>query len=174
MAVDPARFRQVIGSFPTGVTIVTADGPDGPAGLTTNAVTSVSLRPLLLLVCFDNASRTLPTVRDAGRFAVNVLRAGQEDLARVFASKRVAREKFEAVTHTVAHGVPVLDGALAWLACDLVELREAGDHTIGLGAVTHVDADDEGEPLVFFRGAYAALGAPALTPSPAPGARGTR
>ena len=99
--------------------IVTCYGADGPTGLTTNAITSVSLDPLLLLVCFDNASRTLPAVREARRFAVNVLRAGQEDLARVFASKRVAREKFEAVTHVDAHGVPVLDGALAWLACDL-------------------------------------------------------
>ena len=154
MAVDAGRYRQVMGHFATGVAIVTCSGPDGPAGLTTNAVTSVSLEPLLLLVCFDNASRTLVAVRDARRFAVNVLRAGQEDLARVFASKRVAREKFEAVTHMVAHGVPVLDGALAWLACDLRELHPGGDHTIGIGAVTHMDADPGGEPLVWFRGGY--------------------
>lgn len=151
------RYRQVIGSFPTGVAIVTADGADGPAGLTTNAITSLSLDPVLLLVCFDNDSRTLPVVRDAGRFAVNVLRAGQEDLARVFASKRVGREKFEAVTHTVAHGVPVLDGALAWMACDLEALHPGGDHTIGVGRVTHLDADPDGEPLVFFGGAFTRL-----------------
>jgi 3-hydroxy-9,10-secoandrosta-1,3,5(10)-triene-9,17-dione monooxygenase reductase component len=157
MATDPERFRRVIGSFPTGVTIVTCDGPDGPAGLTTNAITSVSLDPLLMLVCFDNGSRTLTAVGDARRFAINILREGQEELARVFASKRVAREKFESVTHRVAHGVPVLDGALAWLACELVELRPAGDHTMGLGAVTGLDADDEGRPLVFFRGSYTTL-----------------
>src|SRR5213078_5306561 len=122
IAAAASRFREVFVTFPTGVTIVTCDGPDGPAGLTTNAVTSLSLDPLLLLVCFDNASRTLPAVRSARRFAVNVLRAGQEDLAAVFASKRVGREKFESVTHTVAHGVPVLDDALAWVACELVEL----------------------------------------------------
>jgi flavin reductase (DIM6/NTAB) family NADH-FMN oxidoreductase RutF len=97
-------------------------------------------------------------VRDARRFAVNVLRAGQEDLAAVFASKRVGREKFESVTHVDAHGVPVLDGALAWLACDLRELHPGGDHTIGIGAVTHLDADPDGEPLVWFRGAYHDLG----------------
>src|SRR3954451_3075287 len=154
MAVDPLRYRQVMGHFATGVAIVTCRGPQGAAGLTTNAVTSVSLEPLLLLVCFDNASRTLPAVRSARRFAVNILRAGQDDLARVFASKRVAREKFEAVTHMDAHGVPILDGALAWLACDLTELHTAGDHTIGIGAVTHMDADPGGEPLVWFRGAY--------------------
>jgi flavin reductase (DIM6/NTAB) family NADH-FMN oxidoreductase RutF len=136
------------------VAIVTCYGPHGPAGLTTNAVTSLSLEPLLLLVCFDNTSRTLTAVRETGRFAVNVLRAGQEDLASVFASKRVARKKFEAVTHTEAHGVPVLDGALAWLACDLTAMHPGGDHTIGVGAVTHMDADAGGEPLVFVRGAY--------------------
>jgi flavin reductase (DIM6/NTAB) family NADH-FMN oxidoreductase RutF len=151
------RYREVIGSFPTGVAIVTADGSDGPAGLTTNAISSLSLDPLLLLVCFDNDSRTLPVVRDAGRFAVNVLRAGDEDLAAVFASKRVAREKFEAVTHRVAHGVPVLDTALAWLACDLEALHPGGDHTIGVGRVTHMDVDLDGEPLVFIRGAFARL-----------------
>jgi flavin reductase (DIM6/NTAB) family NADH-FMN oxidoreductase RutF len=138
------------------VAIVTCQEADGPTGLTTNAVTSLSLDPLLLLVCFDNGSRTLTAVREARRFAVNVLRAGQEDLAAVFASKRVAREKFEAVTHTVAHGVPVLDDALAWIACDLTELLPGGDHTIGIGAVTH-GATGEGEPLVFYRGSYAAL-----------------
>jgi 3-hydroxy-9,10-secoandrosta-1,3,5(10)-triene-9,17-dione monooxygenase reductase component len=153
-AVDPVRYRDVIGSFPTGVAIVTAHGSAGSAGLTTNAVASLSLDPVLLLVCFDNASRTLPVVREAGRFAVNVLRAGQEDLARVFASKRVATEKFEAVTHTVAHGVPVLDHALAWLACDLEALHPAGDHTIGIGRVTQLYADEAGEPLLFFRGRF--------------------
>jgi flavin reductase (DIM6/NTAB) family NADH-FMN oxidoreductase RutF len=138
------------------VAIVTCQGADGPAGLTTNAITSLSLDPLLLLVCFDNSSRTLPVVREARRFAVNVLRAGQEELAAAFASKRLAGQKFEAVTHTVAHGVPVLDDALAWVACDLVELLGGGDHTIGIGAVIDGEAS-EGEPLVFFRGGYAAI-----------------
>jgi len=128
-------------------------GPHGPAGLTTNAVASLSLDPPLLLVCFDNDSRTLPVVREAGRFAVNVLRTGQEQLAATFASKAVAADKFAAATHTVQGGVPVLDGALAWLACDLTALHPGGDHTIGVGAVTEMAADG-GEPLVFFRGAY--------------------
>jgi 3-hydroxy-9,10-secoandrosta-1,3,5(10)-triene-9,17-dione monooxygenase reductase component len=153
-ATDPDRYRTVIGHFATGVAIVTCEGSAGPAGMTTNAVSSLSLDPILVLVCFDNTSRTLPVVREAGRFAVNVLRAGQEDLARVFASKRVAREKFESVTHTVAHGVPVLDDSLAWLACDLRDLHPGGDHTIGVGAVTHMGHDGDGDPLVLFRGAY--------------------
>ncbi|QEC47223.1 flavin reductase family protein [Baekduia soli] len=156
-AIDPVRYRDVIGSFATGVAIVTAQDDEGPAGLTTNAVSSLSLEPTLLLVCFDNDSRTLPVVSASGRFAVNVLRAGDEELARIFASKRVAREKFEAVTHRVAHGVPVLDAALAWLVCDLEALHEAGDHTIGIGRVTLMDADPEGRPLTFFRGAFGGL-----------------
>jgi flavin reductase (DIM6/NTAB) family NADH-FMN oxidoreductase RutF len=154
--IDATEYRDVIGHFATGVAIVTCQGEDGPAGLTTNAVTSLSLDPLLLVVCFDNGSRTLPAVRSAKRFAVNVLRAGQEDLAAVFASKRVGREKFESVTHTVAHGVPVLDDALAWVACELVELLPGGDHTIGIGAVI-AGAATEGEPLVFHRGRYVGL-----------------
>jgi 3-hydroxy-9,10-secoandrosta-1,3,5(10)-triene-9,17-dione monooxygenase reductase component len=154
MTVAARRFREVMGSFATGVAVVTCAGPQGPAGLTTNAVCSLSLDPLLLLVCFANGSRTLAAVRAAERFAVNVLREGQADLAHVFASKRVGREKFESVTHTAQDGVPVLDGALAWMVCDLRELHPGGDHTIGIGAVTHVDADSAGRPLVFLRGAY--------------------
>ena len=150
------RFRDTMGHFATGVCVVTAVGPDGPAGLTTNAVSSLSLDPPLLLVCFDNESRTLPVVRAAGRFAVNVLRAGQEELAATFASKALAAEKFAAVTHTVDHGVPVLDDALAWLACDLLALHPGGDHTIGVGAVTQMEHGG-GEPLLFFRGAFHAL-----------------
>jgi 3-hydroxy-9,10-secoandrosta-1,3,5(10)-triene-9,17-dione monooxygenase reductase component len=154
--IDATEYRDLIGHFPTGVAIVTCQGEDGPTGLTTNAITSLSLDPLLLLVCFDNTSRTLPAVHSSRRFAVNVLRAGQEDLAAVFASKRVAREKFESVTHTVAHGVPVLDDALAWIACELVELLPGGDHTIGIGSVID-GAGSDGEPLVFFRGGYVSI-----------------
>jgi flavin reductase (DIM6/NTAB) family NADH-FMN oxidoreductase RutF len=153
VAVDPAAYRAAIGRFATGVCVVTTPGP---AGLTTNAVTSVSLDPLLLAVCFDATSRTLEAVRASRRFAVNVLRAGQDELAAVFASKRVHREKFEAVTHSVEHGLPVLDDALAWLACRVERLVPAGDHEIALGAVEAAQAED-GEPLVFFAGGYRSL-----------------
>jgi 3-hydroxy-9,10-secoandrosta-1,3,5(10)-triene-9,17-dione monooxygenase reductase component len=150
VTVEQRRFRDVVGTFPTGVTVVTAPGP---AGLTTNAFSSVSLDPPLVLVCFDNTSRTLPAVRECRRFAVNVLRAGQEELATLFASKAVAEEKFASVTHTVEHGVPVLDDALAWMACEVVDLVEGGDHTIGIGRVNALESF-EGEPLLFVRGAY--------------------
>jgi len=147
-------YRDAIGQFATGVAIVTATGPQGPSGMTTNAVTSLSLKPLLLLVCFERSSRTLAVVRASERFAVNILRAGDEDLAAVFASKRVAREKFESVTHVVEHGVPVLDSALAWIACELRELRPAGDHFIGIGEVAGIGGPHAGDPLVFHAGAY--------------------
>ena len=145
------RFRDAIGTFPTGVTVVTTAGP---AGLTTNAVTSLSLDPVLLLVCFDNGSRTLPAVRESERFGVNVLRSDQEEVARVFASKRVAAAKFAEATHELVDGVPVLEGVVAWFVCELRELVPGGDHTIGIGEVTSLDFDADGEPSLFHRGVY--------------------
>jgi flavin reductase (DIM6/NTAB) family NADH-FMN oxidoreductase RutF len=155
---DAARvYRDTIGRFPTGVAVVTALGPAGPAGMTTNAVASLSLDPLLLIVCFETRSRTLEVVRSSRRFAVNVLRAGDEELAAVFASKRVGPEKFAALTGhrwREEHGLPVLDRALAWIACELRELLPGGDHEIGVGEVIGTGAGDEGDPLVFYRGRY--------------------
>ncbi|MCW2991026.1 MAG: flavin reductase family protein [Solirubrobacterales bacterium] len=155
--MDAREFRDTLGSFPTGVAVVTASSEAGPAGLTTNAFSSLSLDPPLVLVCFDRGSRTLGVVRDSGRFAVNVLRAGDEDLATLFAGKMPHPEKFAAVTHTVDHGVPVLDGALAWLVCELEALHPAGDHEIGVGAVTALGHDPAGEPLVFHAGRFRGL-----------------
>jgi flavin reductase (DIM6/NTAB) family NADH-FMN oxidoreductase RutF len=151
--VGPDRFRSVMGRFATGVTVVTATSPEGPVGLTANAVCSLSLDPLLLLVCFDNDARTLPVVREAGRFGVNVLRSDQEALARLFASKAPEREKFAGVAHTVHDGIPVIEGVLAWVGCRLERLIPGGDHTIGIGAVEAAEAG-QGEPLLWFRGSY--------------------
>jgi len=155
---DPVRvFRDTIGRFPTGVAIVTSIGPDGPAGMTTNAVTSLSLDPLLIIVCFEARSRTLDVVRATRRFGVNVLRADDEALATVFASKRVGPEKFEALTDRrwrKEHGVPVLDRAVAWIACELRELLPGGDHEIGIGAVAGTGTGTDSDPLVFHRGRY--------------------
>jgi flavin reductase (DIM6/NTAB) family NADH-FMN oxidoreductase RutF len=151
--VAPERFRAVMGHFATGVTVVTVAAEDGPVGMTANAVCSLSLDPLLLLVCFDNEARTLPVVRETGRFGVNVLAAGQTDLARLFASKRPEREKFADVAHTVHDGIPVIEGVLAWVGCRLERLIPGGDHTIGIGAVEAAEAG-HGDPLLFFRGTY--------------------
>ena len=154
--VEPERFRAVMGHFATGVAVVTVDAPGGPMGMTANAVASLSLDPVLVLVCFDNGARTLPEVERSGRFGVNVLAAGQEHLARRFASKEDS--KFTDVPHSVHDGIPVLDGALAWVGCDLDRLVPGGDHTIGIGAVHAAELGAEGiEPLVWFRGGYGAL-----------------
>jgi 3-hydroxy-9,10-secoandrosta-1,3,5(10)-triene-9,17-dione monooxygenase reductase component len=150
------RFRAVFGHFPTGVAVITTMAPDGPRGLTANALTSLSLEPLLVLACFDNSARTFPLVRERKRFGVNILRAGQDQISRVFASKLPEHEKFDDVPHTVRDEVPIIDGALAWLTCDLTEMMPGGDHTIGIGAVREMWHAD-GEPLVFYRGDYHSL-----------------
>ena len=151
--VDPTRFRSVMGNFATGVTVVTATGPSGPVGMTANAVTSLSLDPLLLLVAFDNTARTLQVVRDTERFGVNVLASQQADLARLFASKAPEDAKFAGVPHQVHDGIPVIDGVLAFVGCRLERLEPGGDHTIGIGAVESAEAGD-GRPLIWFRGEY--------------------
>jgi flavin reductase (DIM6/NTAB) family NADH-FMN oxidoreductase RutF len=154
--VEPERFRAVMGHFATGVAVVTVDAPDGPQGMTANAVASLSLDPVLVLVCFDDGARTLPEVERAGRFGVNVLAAGQEHLARRFASKHDS--KFAEVPHTVHDGIPVLDGALAWVGCELERLVPGGDHTIGIGAVHAAELGaPDAEPLIWFRGDYTSL-----------------
>ncbi len=112
MSTDRGDYRSIIGRFATGVAVITGTGPDGAVGMTTNALTSLSLHPLLLLVCFDNTARTLPIVRETGRFGVNILRAHHHELSGVFASKLAGERKFEAVEYSTDHGVPVLGDVL--------------------------------------------------------------
>ncbi len=152
-ALDPELFREVFGRFATGVAVVTSAGPAGIGGMTANALCSLSLDPLLALVCFANQARTLPIVRDAQRFAVNVLGSDQEGLAGVFASKLPEAEKLDAVDHHLHEGLPIIDGVLAWATCDLRELIPGGDHTIAIGQVTSMGLG-EGEPLVWYGGRY--------------------
>jgi 3-hydroxy-9,10-secoandrosta-1,3,5(10)-triene-9,17-dione monooxygenase reductase component len=153
MTPDPELFREVFGRFATGVAVITSTGPRGSGGMTANALCSLSLDPLLALVCFENRARTLPIVRDAGRFGVNVLSSSQEELAGVFASKLPEAEKLDAVEHRIQGGVPIIEGAIAWAACELRELIAGGDHTIAIGEVVSLGLGD-GEPLLWFRGGY--------------------
>lgn len=146
-------FREVFGRLATGVAVITSAGPNGAGGMTANAVCSLSLDPLLALVCFENGARTLPIVRDAGRFAVNVLSSGQEHLAGVFASKMPEAEKLESVEHRFEHGLPIVAGTLAWAVCDLRELIAGGDHTIGIGEVIAMGLG-QGKPLLWYAGRY--------------------
>jgi flavin reductase (DIM6/NTAB) family NADH-FMN oxidoreductase RutF len=152
--LEQQRYRHVIGHFATGVAVVTAQGP---VGMTANALCSLSLDPLLLLVCFDNSARTLPPIQATRRFAVNILRHGQHELSNAFASKDPQHEKFAEINWREHEGVPVLEDALAWLVCDLREMHPGGDHTIGVGAVTDMDHDQQGQPLVWYQGRYVTL-----------------
>jgi 3-hydroxy-9,10-secoandrosta-1,3,5(10)-triene-9,17-dione monooxygenase reductase component len=153
---DHEVFREVFGRFATGVAVITGAGPSGSGGMTANALCSLSLDPLLALVCFENEARTLPIVRDSGRFGVNVLTARQQQLAGVFASKLPEHEKLDGVPHRIEHGVPLIEASLAWAACELRELIAGGDHTIAIGEVVAMGLG-EGEPLLWYSGRYHAV-----------------
>jgi flavin reductase (DIM6/NTAB) family NADH-FMN oxidoreductase RutF len=150
---DQELFREVFGRFATGVAVITSAAPEGVGGMTANALCSLSLDPLLALVCFDNGARTLPLVRASGRFGVNMLTTEQEDLAELFASKLPEAEKLEIAPHRSESGVPILDGVLAWATCELRELIAGGDHTIAIGEVIALGLGN-GEPLLWYGGRY--------------------
>lgn len=153
---DPASFRAAMGALPTGVTVVAASGPEGPAGATANAVSSLSIEPMLMLACLDRGSRTLLAVQAANRFGISVLHAGQERLARSFASKAPVADKWDGVAWSERDGVPAIDDALAFIACDLRDVIAGGDHVIVTGEVTAVTTAP-GTPLVFHEGDYRPL-----------------
>jgi flavin reductase (DIM6/NTAB) family NADH-FMN oxidoreductase RutF len=153
---DPASFRAAMASLPTGVTVVSASGAEGPAGATANAVSSLSIEPMLMLACLDRGSRTLLAVQAADRFGISILHKGQEHVARAFATKAPVAEKWRGVPWTERGGVPAIDDALVWVACDLRDVISAGDHVIVTGAVTELRAG-EGDPLVFYGGEYLPL-----------------
>jgi flavin reductase (DIM6/NTAB) family NADH-FMN oxidoreductase RutF len=155
--LDMAAYRTAMGHFATGVTVVTSTGAQGPAGLTTNAFSSLSLEPLLVLVCLDRTARTLAAVEASRRLAVNVLARDQEALAVTFAGKASHAEKFRGVSHREVDGVPVLEGVVAWLAGEVRELLPGGDHVIAVAEVTSFEAPG-GEPLVFYGGRYGSIG----------------
>jgi flavin reductase (DIM6/NTAB) family NADH-FMN oxidoreductase RutF len=155
-APTPDQLREAMAVLPTSVTIVTAHGPDGPAGATANAVTSLSLEPPLMLACLDRRSRTLEIIRAAGRFGVSYLAGDQETLARAFATKAPHTEKFREVAWTDHEGVPILDGALVWAACEVAEVHPGGDHEIFVGKVVELGWHG-GDPLLFHRGGYLPL-----------------
>jgi len=142
--------------LPTGVTIVTASGPEGPAGATANAVCSLSIEPMMMLACLDRGSRTLLVVQAADGFGISVLHSGQEPIARAFATKAPVAEKWSGVAWSERDGLPAIDDALIWIACDLRDVLSAGDHVIVTGEVRAVEAR-HGDPLVFHAGEYRPL-----------------
>jgi flavin reductase (DIM6/NTAB) family NADH-FMN oxidoreductase RutF len=156
--IGTEEFRNVMGHFATGVTVVTSRGADGvPLGLTVNAFTSVSLDPLLVLVCIHRRASGHDALLESGHFAVNVLRREQEDLALRF-SATDASERFRDLPATDGPlGTPLIPGALAWLECRVREVFPGGDHSVILGEVVGCQAHP-GEPLLFFKGRLMGLG----------------
>jgi flavin reductase (DIM6/NTAB) family NADH-FMN oxidoreductase RutF len=154
--VHPDELRDVMSRFPTAVTVVTAIGPAGPAGATANAVASLSLEPPMMLACLDLGSRTLVAVEHAGTFGVNVLSGEQAAIAMRFSTKDPHPEKWEGVGWEERGGVPLIDGALISVVCELGEVHAGGDHSIVTGTVIAIESG-EGEPLIFHAGEYRPL-----------------
>jgi 3-hydroxy-9,10-secoandrosta-1,3,5(10)-triene-9,17-dione monooxygenase reductase component len=155
--VEAVDFRRLMGFWATGVSVITAQGDEGPAGATANALSSLSLEPPLALVCFDLSSRTLAAVRESERFGINMLSAGQEKISRLFATKKSQEEKFGEIGHQLVQGVPVIDDCLAYLVCCLDSELRRGDHVIAIGQVLESGVDENADPLLFYRAEYLRL-----------------
>lgn len=156
MPIERNELRRVMGHFATGVTIITTVSKDGqPFGLTANSFTSVSLEPPLVLICVDKKAESYPHFEESRVFTVNILNNEQESLSRKFAVS--GGDKFRGIAyHTGANGVPILDGALAYLECKLYSAHDGGDHTLYLGEIEQAETVD-GKPLLFYRGGYRAI-----------------
>jgi flavin reductase (DIM6/NTAB) family NADH-FMN oxidoreductase RutF len=150
-------FRATVGSFATGVTVVTTYGEEHGYGMTANAFSSVSLDPPLVLVCVMANSEGSRHIERNGCFAVNILHAEQEPLSRYFASRDRprGRDAFREVAHRPGEsGSPILEGAVGYLDCRLHAVHDAGDHQILIGEVLELGFDPEGKPLLFHGGKY--------------------
>ena len=159
--VDADAFRTAMGSFPTGVTVVTVASDDGSMhGTTVNSFSSVSLDPMLVLVCLNETSRGVGLIERAGAFAVNVLSAGQQDVSRWFADRHrpAGSTMFDGVPFEPGvTGCPVLAGAVASFDCRLRQSHRAGDHLIVLGEVVALVHRRDLAPLIFHAGTYKSL-----------------
>jgi flavin reductase (DIM6/NTAB) family NADH-FMN oxidoreductase RutF len=155
--VRPEGLREALSRFPTGVTVVTAIGPAGPAGATANAVASLSLEPPMMLACLDLGSRTLIAVEHARTFGINVLAGDQAELARRFSTKDPHPEKWEGVGWEERTGAPMIHGTVIGLECGLADVHDGGDHAIVTGTVVDLTTGN-GRPLIFHDGEYRPLG----------------
>jgi flavin reductase (DIM6/NTAB) family NADH-FMN oxidoreductase RutF len=154
--VDARVLRDVLGHFASGVTVVTAVTGDGPIGFTCQSFSSLSLEPPLVVFAPSRTSRTWPQLRAIGRFCINVLAEGQDDVSQKFA--RSSADKFADVRWTPsAHGAPVLDGVVAWIDGALSAEYDGGDHTLAVARVLDLGAEPGRRPLLFHRGAYGLL-----------------
>jgi flavin reductase len=160
MSLTQAEFRKAMGCFATGVTIVTVDLDGEIHGMTANAFASVSLDPLLVLICVDHSARTHAHLHAKKRFGINVLCENQRSISEYYAQPAYAPEaeiRTGARFDRTRHGTPVLHGALAYLECKLAWTYEAGDHTIFVAEVEDIVVG-AGAPLLFFQGSYRHIG----------------
>ncbi|MDP1627603.1 flavin reductase family protein [Parvibaculum sp.] len=155
--VDQAEYRNALGSFATGVTVVTTKAAGAPVGTTVSAFSALSLTPPLVLVALALKSETLAHIKRAGFFSVNILSAGQDDIATCF-SKANGSAKFEGISHRDGqNGAPLIDGVAAAIECDLEDSLAGGDHEILVGLVRAASVDPNPVPLVYYRSAFAEL-----------------
>jgi len=161
MTLNSSEFRKAMGAFATGVTIITLDLDGEVHGMTANAFTSVSLDPMLVLVCVDHSTRTHAHLHAKKRFGINVLCEDQQAISEYYARPERTHEHAEAEAGArfdrTSQGTPILHGALAYLECRLQSAQQAGDHAIFIAEVEDVVVG-EGDPLLFFRGKYRKLG----------------
>jgi len=157
MAVDKREFRNALGQFATGVTIITTMTEDGePIGLTANSFSSVSLDPPLVLFCLDRNSYSFAHFEKSSHFVVNVLASDQEAISNHFA--KPSEDKFRDVSFAVCGvGCPAFEGSLAVFECETQDIHEAGDHIILIGHVLSFNSDSTRDPLLYFRGKYRAV-----------------
>ena len=154
MSISIEDYKQVLGGWATGVTIVTSRLGDRIHGMTVSAFTEVSLDPPLVLVCADKGSNTHPVIAEGKVFAVNILARDQDGLSNRFASKKDEDKRFDGLDYeTGKTGAPLIAGAVASLDCRVVAVHDAGDHVIYIGEVQDLRVSD-GEPLLYLRGSY--------------------
>lgn len=144
-------FKQALGNYPTGVTIVTTTDEDGtPVGLTVNSFASVSLDPLMVLWSIDHKVTSLDTFMNSGKYAIHILEGNQQQLCLNFASKNV--DRFSTCEWALSpQNLPIIEGAFAVLECKTHQTVVAGDHTILIGEVTNIRVDEEKEPMLYHR-----------------------
>ncbi|MFI5316138.1 MAG: flavin reductase family protein [Myxococcota bacterium] len=158
MSVDRDTFKRTLGSWASGVTIVTSQHGGERLGMTVSAFSSVSLDPPLILVCADKASNTNALIHGSRTFTVNVLGREQSALSSLFADKKRESIRFDGLDcKTGATGCPRIPGALASLDCRVRDVVDAGDHIVYVGSVEAAAIDAEQEPLVYWRGIYQKL-----------------
>ncbi|MEK4023686.1 flavin reductase family protein [Sporosarcina sp. FSL W7-1283] len=149
--IEPREFRNTVGHFATGITVITTINGKEKIGLTANAFSSLSLDPPLILVCIDKRSGSLKALKRDHPFAVNLLKKSQETECWRYAKS--SGDKFEGAAYKLSEeGVPILEDNLATIECVVADIIEGGDHYIVTGLVKNASYDDQGEPLIFFRG----------------------